>query len=182
MKGKLIKLNCPVCNCEFNKDISNHKRNLKRGGNTFCSRKCTGKYYGLYKAGKGLINQKNYDYLKVSREDNFSGFKYHMSLLKRRDKRKYNPKEINLQSLKNLWEKQKGICPYSGIKLNLMKYNSKHHKYPFYTWASLDRVDSNKDYTLDNIEFISLAINYMKNRYSKQDVLDFLQIIKNPLC
>lgn len=176
MKGKLIKLKCPVCNCEFNKDISNYQRNINKGRNTFCSRKCTGKYYGLYKASKGLIKQKNYDYLKVSKEDDFSGFKYYISLLNNREKNV--EKEITIEFLKNLWEKQKGICPYTKIKLNLMKHNSKHHKFPYYTWASLDRIDNNKGYSLNNVRFVSLAINYMKNKYSDKDVLDFIKIIK----
>jgi hypothetical protein len=178
MKGKLILLNCPVCNCEFTKDISNYKRNIKRKGNTFCSRKCSGKYYGLIKANKGLIKQKNYDYLKVCREDEFSGFRYYMTLLKRRKNKNLNT-DITINFLKNLWEEQKGICPYTNIPLNLMKHNTKHHIYPFYSWASLDRIDSKIGYTQNNVEFVSLAINYMKNKYSKKQTIDFLNIIKS---
>ena len=48
-----------------------------------------------------------------------------------------------------------------------------------YEKASLDRIDSSKGYTKDNVEFVSTSINYMKNSMSKEDTLELIQIIKS---
>jgi hypothetical protein len=48
------------------------------------------------------------------------------------------------------------------------------------TKASLDRIDSTKGYIKGNVEFVCLAINYAKNKFSKEDTLTFLNEIKAP--
>lgn len=44
--------------------------------------------------------------------------------------------------------------------------------------ASVDRIDSNKPYSVDNIEIVCLGINYLKNTMSRQDVLEFLSMVE----
>ena len=48
--------------------------------------------------------------------------------------------------------------------------------HPLYT-ASLDRIDSSKGYEIGNVQFISTAINYMKNTMSHEDTLKLCEII-----
>lgn len=84
--------------------------------------------------------------------------------------------QLTLQDLKNQFDLQKSICPYSGVQLVLPKYNAKPSKTHM---ASLDRKDSSKGYTVDNIQFVSACINYMKNDLSMQEFEQFLKTIVN---
>lgn len=45
--------------------------------------------------------------------------------------------------------------------------------------ASLDRIDSDKGYTKDNVEWICLFVNLGKNEYSKEEVKEFFYKVKN---
>ncbi len=87
---------------------------------------------------------------------------------------------LDLQYLKELWDSQNGICPYTGIKMILPEYKRKGRKrenmLPYQ--ASLDRINSNLGYIKGNVEFVCLSINYGKNGFSKQQMIDFLNLIK----
>jgi hypothetical protein len=85
---------------------------------------------------------------------------------------------IDSQYLKELWEKQKGICPYTNIKLKLQVLSQSIDKNNPYIYASLDRIDSSKGYIQGNVEFVSLGINLLKNKYSKDCVINFINLIK----
>lgn len=85
--------------------------------------------------------------------------------------------ELDLEFLTSLWEKQKGVCPYTGIAMELPTHDrnviSKPNK------ASIDRIDPSKGYVKDNVEIVCMAINLAKNRFSKKDIKDFLSSIIN---
>ena len=59
--------------------------------------------------------------------------------------------------------------------MKLAEYKANHND-PIYT-ASLDRIDSNKGYIKGNVQFISTAINYMKNNMSNEDTVKLCKII-----
>ena len=59
--------------------------------------------------------------------------------------------------------------------MKLAEYKANHND-PIYT-ASLDRIDSNKGYIKGNVQFISTAINYMKNNMSNEDTIKLCKII-----
>ena len=70
---------------------------------------------------------------------------------------------------------QEGKCVYTHIPLTLHKHglNLPDIRYS----ASLDRIDSTKGYIKDNVQFISTAINLMKNTLTTEQTKEFLQII-----
>lgn len=78
--------------------------------------------------------------------------KYKHSAAKRRI-----PFEISAQDMEDLWIKQGGTCIYTGEKLTLPAY-TKDNSYT----ASLDRIDSSKGYTRDNIQWVTKNVNIMK--------------------
>jgi len=104
-------------------------------------------------------------------KDEFTPFRYYF----RNAKKRFKNFNLTLEYLKEIWEQQNGICPYTGIKLQLATYTTNHNN-PIYT-ASLDRIDSSKGYEIDNVQFISTAINYMKNTMSHEDTLKLCEII-----
>ena len=89
----------------------------------------------------------------------------------RRIKRRFKDYDITKENLKELWDKQNGICPYSGLKMTL--------EFGYMNSASLDRIDSSKGYMKNNIQFVVLPINYLKNSYSDLDVKRFLKSISS---
>ena len=66
--------------------------------------------------------------------------------------------DITLNDLKELWDKQNGLCAISNIP---MTYAFNSGRVP--TNVSVDRIDSNKSYTKNNIQLVCMAVNQMKS-------------------
>ena len=86
---------------------------------------------------------------------------------------------LTLEYLSELWDKQQGICPYTGLKM-ILKENCTAYNRGIATpyQASIDRIDSRFGYIQGNVEFVCLAANYAKNFFAKQEMLDFFKQIK----
>ena len=74
--------------------------------------------------------------------------------------------QVNQAYIEYLWNKQGGRCYYSGFQMT----NDPNHKD---TW-SVNRVDSSKGYTIDNIVLCCRAVNMMKQDL---DLPDFYRYI-----
>lgn len=109
---------------------------------------------------------------KITRRDEFGPFRrlyYRMKLSSSRHLRKFV--NLTLTDLKEQWEKQHGICPYTGYKMQLPETSHSKVENPY--WASIDRIDSNKGYEKGNIEFVCVSVNYAKNSFSRDIMMDF---------
>ena len=67
--------------------------------------------------------------------------------------------EITCECLDAQWKKQGGRCVYTNRELNILKD------------ASVDRIDSLKGYTRDNIEWVHKDVNKAKMALSRKDFL-----------
>lgn len=174
MRNK-IELICPKCDKPYLKDLSEYNRNKRLNRKSVCSLRCTDSINNI-----PLDKRSTYDISKHSDNlrDEFTNFRYYLKNIKKSKK----VVDVDLQDLKNQWEFQKGICPYTNISLIPNTHNTvkiSDCEFPF-NYASVDRIDSSKGYVKDNIEFISIGVNYLKNEYSKQQTIDFIeQVIKN---
>mgnify|MGYP000005459383 FL=1 len=65
---------------------------------------------------------------------------------------------ITLDYLRELWCKQNGLCAISNLP---MTYIFNNGRIP--TNVSVDRIDSKKGYTRDNVQLVCMAINQMKS-------------------
>jgi hypothetical protein len=77
-------------------------------------------------------------------------------------------------TIEDAWEKfqtQGGKCALSGLEI----YLPSKHKAPF--TASLDRIDSSKPYTSDNIQWVHKRINIMKNKFSEKEFIEFCKAV-----
>lgn len=75
---------------------------------------------------------------------------------------------VTAQELWELYLKQNGKCALTGLKIDFGK-----HIYGGLTkgqsqTASLDRIDSKKGYTIDNVQWLHKHVNIMKNRYDNE--------------
>lgn len=167
-------IECSGCKTKFLKAESEIKRS--KSNNHYCSLSCLAKYNN---SGKYLKAENRYDISKhiKNKLDDYTIFRWYLKRAKQRKHKEFN---LTLDGLKCIWENQKGICPYTNIKLRLKLHSDKAllvFDNPF-EFASLDRIDSNLGYTLDNVEFISVGINYLKSNFTKEQTISFINIIK----
>jgi hypothetical protein len=165
-KGKCI---CDYCKKEFEKPLSEIKRNEKLNRQNFCCRTCSG-----MNNIKNFGDRKNqYDISKHAghKKDGYTKFRYHFRNIHKRNK----DINVTIDDLKEQWEQQNGVCVFSGVNLVLSSY-SKIKKNPIYS-ASLDRIDSSKGYIKGNIQWISRAINFMKGEMSDEMVNELIDIL-----
>jgi hypothetical protein len=168
---KTITIKCDYCKKDFDKIKIEYERASKRGYNHhYCSRTCAGKV-----SVKNIPKEKKTwgHLLGRNNSDDYTDFRYYLRTASRRLK----DCDITLEDLKTVWCEQNGICPYSGIKLQLSRY-TKVVKNPIYS-ASLDRIDSSKGYVKGNIQFVSRPINYMKNNMSHEQTIELIEILKH---
>lgn len=169
--SKII-LNCQFCQQPFEKLRGEFNRSEKLGRKHYCSMVCFGKDSGHLNAPKSGCPER---LLPGGWQKNeLSPFRLifnssRMHTRKRRDNREFN---ITIGDLLKQWISQDGVCPLTGWKMVLPRStNESVKKTP--NRASLDRIDSTKGYTPDNIRFVCLMAQYAKNCWSDEDVLLF---------
>jgi hypothetical protein len=166
-KRKKTECMCDFCGNLFMKDLSEFKRNSLLGRKNFCSRSCAAK--GLQNFGdKRNTTPPSHGRLK----DEFSNFREHMRRIRNRDK-VYN---ITVEYLKEIWDNQNGTCPYTGVKLILKDFSNKKID-PLFL-ASVDRIDSNKGYIIENIQWVSAPVNYLKSNLTHTQVIEMCKKIQ----
>jgi hypothetical protein len=174
---KLTEFVCDHCGKIEKKPTSEYNRNTKLNRKNFCSRSCSFTY-GIA-IGK-IKTKKPYDVSQHAgnKRDLYTPYRYTFRCAQTR----WKDFDLTIDDLKDQWELQKGICPYSKFDLKLPIGTKKiHHSFR----ASLDRIDSSKGYIKGNIQFVSTLINFMKSSISHDEVIDFLnKLTKNhcPCC
>lgn len=70
---------------------------------------------------------------------------------------------IDYQYLCDLWKTQDGLCAltFANNKKDYIKHRN--------TTASLDRIDSSKEYDFDNLQWVHKNINRLKNDLSQEE-------------
>ena len=176
---KLVTIKCDYCGKEFQKPLSEYKRSQEKGRNCYCCRTCAAE--GARNTRINLpykpASEKMLEHLKNicgNHRDDYTPFRYSLRCAKRR----FKDVDITLEDLKETWERQNGICPYTGFKL-ILPENSNINEIDFFHRASLDRIDSSLGYVKGNIQFISTPINLMKQTQSDASVKQFLKEISN---
>lgn len=159
---------CAECKKPFSRPLKEVIRSMKKAGPLFCSRSCSGKQ------NTGHMSANLNNLVHDNRRDEYTPFREVFRRCKRRDK----DFDLDLQYLKEQWEKQQGTCPYLKIKLVLPATNGKQDSSnPNYV-ASVDRIDSRFGYIKGNVQFISLTVNYAKNNFDEAVVTDLINLCK----
>lgn len=174
---KTLFVTCDYCGKVFEKVASEVKRNLEKGRHNYCSRECAGKATTNRQTGKkrGPADEKLLEHLKEiqgNRRDEYTPYRYTFKCIKQR----FQDVDVELSDLMEQWNKQNGICPYTGIKLILPEHGN-IKDVDFFHRASLDRIDSSYGYIKGNIQFISTPINLMKQSQTDESVKKFLKEI-----
>ena len=90
-------------------------------------------------------------------------------LIKNARARKEYVVSVDAKYLQSVYESQEGLCAYT--KLPLLAIGNQLNT------MSLDRVDSSKDYTEDNVQLVCVAINKMKLNYTEDQFIQLCQLV-----
>ena len=66
--------------------------------------------------------------------------------------------DLTKEFLLDLWDKQEGKCALTGLDMTYDRYTGRT-----YTNVSIDRIDTNKGYTKDNVQLVCMAANQAKS-------------------
>lgn len=171
---KKIKLKCINCNKDFEKSLKEHKRQIKNGNDRFfCSLSCV-----CFKRNEENPPKGNLENLKPKSKDQYTPFRYYVNRGNYRGKRKKKLGcDLTVEFLKELWEKQNEICPFTGCKLILPK-DTAHgwdKKDPYN--ASLDRIDNSIGYMKGNVRFISVMANLARQTFTDEQLINFCKYV-----
>jgi hypothetical protein len=78
--------------------------------------------------------------------------------------------DITIEEVYNLWITQNKKCSLSGIEIGFYDDGNTHT-------CSIDRIDSNKEYTLDNIQLVHKHVNIMKNKFDQTHFINLCKLI-----
>lgn len=159
---------CSCCGKVFQKTLSECNRRAKKGSPLYCSRSCAGKK-NLQNFGSRINHTPPAPKFKAN------PFRYYL----RNCKKRFQDCDLTLPYLEEIWINQKGLCPYSKVSLVLNTHMLRNPDIRY--TASLDRIDSTKGYIQGNVQFISMAINFLKSTMTHQQTAEFLQIIAKNL-
>ena len=106
----------------------------------------------------------------------FNGYKeIPGSWFSRYSKTKKREFTITIEEVYNLWIKQNKKCALSGLDINFKNLNQ--NTYDLICTASLDRINSKKGYTLDNVQLVHKDINMMKKEYNQEYFIEMCKLV-----
>jgi hypothetical protein len=153
---------CTNCN---KKIIYNNKYNLERSvkNNSLC-RSCT---CSIRNSNKIFNNSK-------SNNSQWKGYKdipynWFSKYFERANKTKRTG-NITIKNVYDLWIKQNKKCNLSGLNIGFYDDNKTHT-------CSIDRIDSSKEYEINNIQLVHKHINLMKNHYNNEYFINMCKLI-----
>lgn len=91
---------------------------------------------------------------------------------RRRSKEKNMYNDLTLDYVMYLWEKQCGKCALTGIQMTYKFYEGRVN-----TNLSIDRIDSTKGYSKDNVQLVCMAANQMKNDLSMCEFIELCEAV-----
>ena len=171
-----LELNCNFCNSIFFIRKNEYDRQIKRGrSNFFCSRSCA-----TSKSNEDNPRPGNVNYLKANnRKDDLTPFRWFILRGEYRDRKNNYGCDITTEYLKQLWEDQKGICPFTGWNLILPSNTKKAWEINSPNNASLDRINNSLGYLQGNVRFICVMANYARHIFSDEQLINFCKSVSN---
>ncbi len=94
-----------------------------------------------------------------------------------------NQCDVTFEGMYALMEKWNWSCcklgqPFDIMGKRVLVENRKAAGINSLLLPSIDRIDNNKGYMLDNIQIVTMAYNQMKNIYSEESIMEWINTIK----
>lgn len=178
---KIIELECSTCKSKFEKPMNEYRRKVKLGKtNFYCSLSCGGKsnlnIKMITEAGKNTYFKGGENRFVTEEQKVRSSMREFAKRVRNRKKKFFE--ELDIEKLVEIWENQKGKCRITKVNLVLQhepEYKTISNNYK----ASIDRIDSSKPYSIDNIQFVSYSVNNLKHTMTDDAVYEFFDIVKS---
>lgn len=90
-----------------------------------------------------------------------------------RSLQKQIPFDLTLDGLKEMYDKQDGLCAITGFPMELVPAKRQMNPY----CLSIDRIDSNGGYVSDNVQLVCTAANTMKGNLDYEELNKFCKAI-----
>ena len=145
-----------MCRCECGVELPVDGCDLRNGGSLGCTT-CRNKEL------EKLAVVGHYYYIKAS--------------LKHRQRKSELSFDITIDEFENLLIKQNNKCVLSGLYINFAK--SRKDRMHGGGTASLDRIESDKHYNIDNVQWLHKDVNRMKMDFTQQKFLELCCLIAN---
>lgn len=88
--------------------------------------------------------------------------------------------DITIEDVWNLFLRQEKRCALTGLPIDFSNNRTRSQKYNGISCtASIDRIDSKKGYTKDNVQLVHKDVNMMKNQYSRDYFIDMCRAVIN---
>ena len=97
----------------------------------------------------------------------------------KRKSRQIRKFEITIEEVWELFLDQDRRCALSGVPIKFITIGRGDKQRMKEQTASLDRIDSTKDYTLDNVQWVHKDVNRMKNIYDEEYFINMCVNIAN---
>jgi dUTP pyrophosphatase len=179
--SKKIKTECMVCGSIILEIKPSRLERIKTG--LTCSKECKAEFFKTYYLGN---NNPNSGHKKFGLSPLEVFFNDKTNKLRHTAEQRGISFNIDSKCLIDLYNKQNGLCYYTGIPMSL--FTTKNWKFKGQAdldILSVDRIDSSKGYELKNIVLCCTAINKMKGSSEILDFQGFLNFIsskQNNVC
>jgi hypothetical protein len=87
------------------------------------------------------------------------------------------PFNLTIEDIQEVFENQKGLCRYTQLPITFEQPRITGTNRRYKSNASIDRIDSNKSYTKDNIQLVEKRVNMMKWKLTEEEFLDLAKMI-----
>ena len=118
--------------------------------------------------------------IKKNSASTFDGYMNKMYCMMRCNNQRRNKDlefDITMNDIKELYKKQKGLCRFTEEKLTYLSYQTNDKSNLNEYNLSVDRIDSSKGYTKDNIQLVGALINRMKGDLSDDEFLEIAAMV-----
>jgi hypothetical protein len=85
------------------------------------------------------------------------------------------PFSIDIEYLRKLYKKQKGLCSLSGVQIDFAETGILHGQ--GFSTASLDRIDSSIGYIEGNVQWVHKKINVMKMALKQEEFVEYCDLV-----
>ncbi len=83
--------------------------------------------------------------------------------------------DLDHKFLNDLLIQQKGLCAISGMKMEINSDPNRKTSAPSFNVLSIDRKDSTKGYTKDNIQLVINCINMLKSYHEDYEINEVIK-------
>lgn len=164
-----IEIKCHNCYGNFLIKKKNHAFLLKRKSSSkfFCSRSCSAKFRNsirpLVPTPEGRAKATE-SYVATCAKRPPSYLRCLVSFAQKRALKFNREFSITVQDISRILESQEGKCAYTKVALDTKPYKTGHPltKDAKLCRASIDRIDSSKGYTPENVQLVCSKVNSMK--------------------